>query len=130
MYTNQQSNSIQLENELEFLENHLLLKNSEAIYFQDPIAMKLGLNEAVFLNKLHQLLEESTLEKDGYKWVRRTYTAWQIQFAIWSQRTIERVIQKLEKQGYIITSATYNDSLLDNTKWYRIDYDKIEKEFL
>ncbi|MDM5332905.1 hypothetical protein QUF56_06655 [Ureibacillus composti] len=124
-----QSNSINLINTLEFLENNVLLKNSEASYLQDPIAMKLGVNEAVFLNKLHELLEESTLEKDGYKWLRRTYTAWQIQFAFWSFRTIEGVIQKLEKQGYIITSST-NDSLLDNTKWYRIDYEKIEKEFL
>lgn len=64
--------------------------------------------------------------QDGYTWVYNTNQQWLQQFPFWSLSTIQRIISKLEKEGLII-KGKYNRSKFNNTVWYRIDYEQLEK---
>jgi DnaD/phage-associated family protein len=89
------------------------------------LAKAIGLNEAIILQQLHYWLQESNNIRDGYKWVYNTYEDWQKQFPFWSKNTIIRAIKSLEKMGLVVV-GNYNKMKIDNTKWYRIDYEKME----
>jgi hypothetical protein len=89
------------------------------------LAKEVGLNEAIFLQQLHYWLQESQHLHDGHKWVYNTYEQWQEQFPFWSISTVRRIVAKLEKTGYIVSSQ-FNKLKIDHTKWYTIDYSKLE----
>lgn len=90
-----------------------------------------GLNEAIVLNQLHYWLQinekNGCNNHDGHFWVYSTYEAWQERdFDFWSVTTIKRLLLKLEKMGVVVV-ARYNKSSYNNTKWYTIDYEVLEK---
>ena len=89
------------------------------------LAKAIGLNEAIVLQQIHYWLQKSSNIEVGHKWIYNTYNAWQKQFPFWSIPTIRRTITSLEKQGVIVT-GNFNKAGFDNTKWYRIDYQKLE----
>ncbi|QTL48027.1 hypothetical protein [Priestia aryabhattai] len=103
----------------------LLLKDQPLIVLP-ALAVKVGVNGALFLQQLHYWLEKSVNVQDGYTWVYNTNQQWLQQFPFWSLSTIQRIISKLEKEGLII-KGKYNRSKFNNTVWYRIDYAKLEK---
>jgi len=103
----------------------LLLKDQPLIVLP-ALAVKVGVNGALFLQQLHYWLEKSVNVQDGYTWVYNTNQQWLQQFPFWSLSTIQRIISKLEKEGLII-KGKYNRSKFNNTVWYRIDYKKLEK---
>jgi len=103
-----------------------LLMKEEPVMIIPSLAVKIGLNEAVVLQQTHSWL---TISKDvirGKRWVYKTYLDWQKQLPFWSVSTIKRAIHKLESQGYLI-SGNWNKVILDHTKWYSIDYVKLEE---
>jgi hypothetical protein len=104
-----------------------LLLNDKPLIVLPSLAKKegIGLNGAIILQQLHYWLQESKNIRDGHKWIYNTYNDWVDQFPFWSVSTIKRTISNLEKKGYII-SANYNQLKIDNTKWYRINYPKLE----
>lgn len=89
------------------------------------LAKSIGLNEAIVLQQIHYWLRKSNNVKDGHKWIYNSMTNWQKQFSFWSLPTVKRVFRSLEKQGLIIT-ANYNKAGFDKTKWYRINYEKLQ----
>lgn len=101
-----------------------LLLDDKPLIVLPSLAGKIGLNESIILQQLHYWLTESKNVRDGEKWVYNTYKEWQQQFPFWSDKTIRRSITKLENDGLIIT-GNYNKMKIDNTKWYRIDYEKL-----
>ncbi|KZR58336.1 DnaD domain-containing protein [Pseudobacillus badius] len=102
-----------------------LLLDDKPLIVLPSLAVKVGLNESIVLQQLHYWLLESKNIKDDYKWVYNTYEDWRIQFPFWSVSTIRRIITKLEKQELIIV-GNYNKLKIDNTKWYRLNYDYLE----
>ena len=90
------------------------------------LATTIGLNESIFLQQLHYWLISSKHEKDGRKWVYNTLKQWGLQFPFWSERTIARITSSLTKQGLLLI-GNYNRRGGDQTKWYSIDYDAVEK---
>lgn len=102
-----------------------LLLNDKPLIILPSLAEKIGLNESIVLQQLHYWLNESNHFRDGYKWIYNTYSNWKEQFPFWSDKTIRRIITKLENEGLII-SGNYNKLGIDKTKWYRIDYKKLE----
>lgn len=102
-----------------------LLLDDQPLVIQPSLAKLIGLNEAIFLQQLHYWLQKSTHHYDGRAWVYNTYQSWQEQFPFWGVNTIRRIIEKLEQTGVILT-GNYNQSKIDKTKWYTIDYDKLE----
>ncbi|CAH0159709.1 hypothetical protein [Priestia megaterium] len=103
----------------------LLLKDQPLIVLP-ALAVKVGVNGALFLQQLHYWLEKSVNVQDGYTWVYNTNQQWLQQFPFWSLSTIQRIISKLEKEGLIV-KGKYNRSKFNNTVWYRIDYKKLEE---
>lgn len=89
------------------------------------LAKAIGLNEAIVLQQIHYWLRKSNNVKDGHKWIYNSMPNWQKQFNFWSLPTVKRVFRSLEKQGLIVT-ANYNKAGFDKTKWYRINYEKLQ----
>lgn len=102
-----------------------LIIDENPIIILPSLAIKIGFSEAAFVQQLHYWLQASNNERDGFKWVYNTYEDWQKQFPWWSISTIRRAITKLEKMDLIII-GNYNKLKIDNTKWYRINYELLE----
>jgi hypothetical protein len=94
--------------------------------FQSKLAMLIGLDNAIVLQKLHYLVVQATEAKrnyhDGHYWVYNSIPAWQKEFwPWWSERTIRRIFQSLKTEGIIIIGR-YNRLRIDQTTWYSINY--------
>lgn len=101
-----------------------LLINENPIMIIPSLALKIGINEAVMLQQVHDWLAKSKHQKEGRTWIDNTYKDWQEHIPFWSESTIKRAVKSLEQQGLLIT-ANWNQAKLDNTKWYSIDYEKL-----
>lgn len=89
------------------------------------LAKTIGLNEALVLQQIHFYLSSEKVHiYEDKKWVYNSYSKWQKQFPFWSVDTIKRIILKLEKEGYI-ESKNFNKMKMDRTKWYTINYEKL-----
>ena len=108
-----------------------LLINESPLQIIPSLALKVGLNEAILLQQLHFRALISSNIRDGHKWIYKTYAEWKNEeFPFWSVDTIKRTIRKLENSGYIVSTSSYNRMKMDKTKWYRIDYSKLQCETL
>lgn len=92
-----------------------------------PMTAKIiGLNEAIILQQVHYWLLTSKHKHDGFFWIYNTYIEWQKQFPFWSKNTVRRTIKSLEKKELLVV-GNYNKIKIDQTKWYRIDYSKLDQ---
>ena len=115
-------------------QNSKLLISEKPLLIMPKLAKLIGLNESIVLQQLHYWLsikgenpkkyKESI--KDGYMWVYNNFKTWNEQFPFWSERTIRRTMQKLVEKDLIIIS-NYNKAPYDNTNWYTIKYENLEK---
>lgn len=102
-----------------------LIKGEGPLLVFPSLACEVGLNEAILLGQIHYWLQRSKNYRDGYYWTYHSYTGLREQVPFMSVSTIKRSIQRLEHDGYLI-SANYNKAGFDKTKWYRIDYSRID----
>ena len=106
-----------------------LLFNEHPIVINRKLAKCLGLKEAVVFQQIHYWLEVDKRTKNNFKddkyWTYNSVKAWhENEFDFLSLRTVERTLQKLEKDG-LLESKTFNKMAGDKTKWYTINYDKL-----
>lgn len=112
--------------------SELFIDKSKTLIINTELAVILGdLNESIVLNQLNYWLEINKKANkhfiDGRFWVYNTYNDWKEEnFQYWSEKTIQRTFTRLENKGIVI-SSNYNKSGIDKTKWYTIDYDKLEE---
>lgn len=110
----------------------LFIDNKDVLIIHKSLANILGdLNEAVVLNQLNYWIERYKETnhnfKDGKYWVYNSYKQWAIDnFPFWSETTVKRTFTRLENKGIVI-SANYNKMSIDKTKWYSIDYKKLQE---
>ena len=106
-----------------------LLLDEPPLVIQPELAKSIGLNEAIVLQQIHYWLKQAEESKrnfyDGSHWVYNSIRAWRDQFPFWSVRTLRRIFDSLEAKQLLIT-GNYNKLPLDHTKWYRIDYARLE----
>lgn len=110
------------------------LTNKNTRVFNVDLAKAIGLNEAIVLQQIQYWIEikESDVSKykdsfhDGYCWVYNSYADWQKQLPFWCLRTIKTIFKSLENKGYVI-SGKFNKYGYDKTKWYRINYELLDK---
>ena len=102
-----------------------LLIDEQPIPLLPSLAIKVGINAALFLQQLHYRSLISKNIRDGHKWIYNTYEDWTKEFPFWSSHTIRRIIYDLENKGYVISTNQHNYMKIDKTKWYRIDYNKL-----
>jgi hypothetical protein len=106
-----------------------LLFNTHPLVIDPDLAKLIGLNESIILQQIHYWIELNRKAdknlRDGFTWTYNSYEDWQKQFPFWSMRTIQRTITGLETKGLLIT-GNFNRMGFDRTKWYRIDYERLE----
>ena len=102
-----------------------LLLNENPLVIMPTLAAHIGLNEAIILQQVHYWLLKSDKLEDGRKWTYNSYESWREQFPFWSVATIKRTISSLEKQELLI-SGNHNKAAFDKTKWYTLNYPKIQ----
>lgn len=78
------------------------------------------------LQQMHYWLLKSANEFTGVKWFYKTLEEWQTEFPFWSAMTIRRTLGSLEKQK-IIKIGNFNKKKFDKTKWYTIDYQRVNR---
>lgn len=59
------------------------------------LAVRIGLNEAIFIQELQNLLESSNQVHEGNHWVYKSYESWSAHFPFWSLSTLRRTIARL-----------------------------------
>lgn len=106
-----------------------LLFNEQPVVINRKLAKCLGLKEAVVFQQIHYWLELNKRTKNNFRenkyWTYNSIKAWhENEFDFLSLRTVERTLQKLEKDG-LLESKTFNKMAGDKTKWYTINYDKL-----
>jgi hypothetical protein len=104
-----------------------LLINEEPLQVLPSLAVAIGLNEAIILQQMHYWMRHSTHNFDGVTWIYNTYAQWRQQFPFWSADTIKRAIVHMEHLGIIRSTACFNKSPIDKTKWYTINYDRLNE---
>ncbi|WP_026576740.1 conserved phage C-terminal domain-containing protein [Bacillus sp. UNC438CL73TsuS30] len=102
-----------------------LLLNESPMIVLPSLAKKIGLNEAIILQQIHYWIQKSSHVIEGKTWIYNTYQQWNQQFSFWSLSTIKRTIRSLEDQGLLL-SENWDRSKMDQTKWYTIDYERLE----
>ena len=104
-----------------------LLINEYPLQVLPSLACEIGLNEAIILQQMHFWLNRKTAqEREGRYWVYNSYEGWREQLPFWGLNTIRRAIANLEKKGLLVT-GNFNKFKGDKTKWYSINYDKLQE---
>lgn len=100
-------------------------------YFNEQVAKKLGVYEAIVIQQIEYWIRANTKKKihccEGYYWTYNTIEEWALQFPFWSEKTTKRILKQLRDNGYLITENKYNKRKADKTLWYRINYDKLNE---
>lgn len=102
-----------------------LLINEPPLQVLPTLATKIGLNNAIVVQQVHYWLRISSNNRDGYTWVYKSIEEWADEFPFYSKRTIQRIIAELESKEILVV-GNFNKLKFDRTKWYRIDYEKLE----
>ena len=109
----------------------LLINKDKVVMTSVDLAIIIGdLEEAIVLNQVSYWLEKyreiSHNFKDKRYWVYNSYQKWHDDnFPFWSPKKIQRIFRSLEKKGLLL-SANYNSVGFDKTKWYSINYNKLQ----
>ena len=88
----------------------------------------LGINELLLLQKINYWINKCgrNIEELPGKWIYNTLKDWHEQFNFWSMSTLRRTIKSLEESG-ILLSKKVNAKRWKHTKWYSIDFNKLDK---
>lgn len=106
---------------------NLFLDKDRLLIVRTELAELIGLNEAIVLNQINYFCEKSNNVRDGHRWIYNSFENWQKEhFPFWSLITVKRIFKSLENKGIIVTGC-YNKMKVDKTKWYRIDYEKLQE---
>ena len=104
-----------------------LIIDEYPLLFQPSLAVKHGLNEAIFLQQLHYWIAYSNKQRDSRLWVVNKYQVWLDQFSFWSVDTLKRTVKSLTDKELIFNTDKYNDSAISNLRWLTINYDMFRK---
>lgn len=102
-----------------------MLVEEYPIFFLPSLAVRFGLNEAIFLQQLRYWINQSEKYRDDFVWIVKSREKWLSEFPFWSLSTFKRTIQNLTKLGVIENTDKYNESKMTKTRWFSINYDKV-----
>jgi DnaD/phage-associated family protein len=106
-------------------ESSKLLINEPPLQVLPSLAKILDVNKSIILQQIQYWIVTSPHIIEGKRWIYNSYKEWSAQFPWLSPRAVRWHIRDLERDGYLIASE-FNRDGRDNTKWYRINYDKLE----
>lgn len=107
-----------------------ILFDKSPLVVDTVLATQIGLNEAIVLQQVHYWIEVNKAKKtnyyDGYYWTYNSMKEWSKSFPFFAEKTLKRIFINLEEMG-IFKTGNYNKMRMDRTKWYTIDYIKLEE---
>jgi len=106
----------------------VLLINEPPLQALPSLACLVGINGAIILQQVHYWIQVSEHQIEGHTWIYNSYKSWAQQFKWLTPRAVQYQIIELEKSGYLVTRQ-FKYRAKTNTKWYRIDYDKLHAEY-
>lgn len=95
----------------------------------DDLAILIGVDQTMMLCQIDFWIQNHKDDehfRDGRYWIYESYDDWKKQFPYWGKTKIREIIRKLKEKGLIIT-GNYNKMSGDNTKWYAVNYDLLDK---
>lgn len=106
--------------------NNLLI-DEPPLQVLPSLVIELGnTDKAIIMQQMHYWLQRSNNVVDGHRWIYNSAHDWQKQFPWLTEKTIQRYLKSLVDDGWLI-SGNYNKAKFDRTKWYRIRYDRLDK---
>jgi len=102
------------------------LINEDPVFFLPSLAVGIGLNESILLQKIHGWLQCTPKEHIGRNWIYNSYKSWHEQLPFMSETTIKRTIKNLIDKKIILVE-NFNKNSFDKTLWYSIDYEKLNE---
>ncbi|RMC46552.1 hypothetical protein [Lactobacillus sp. ESL0230] len=103
-----------------------MINYGRKIVADEKIVNKLGMTEAIIIQLVDEETTKSTNTHDSKKWVCKSLKDWHKKISWVALSTLKRAFSELEKQGLLIT-GNFNKTKYDKTKWYRVDYEKIDE---
>ena len=104
-----------------------LLTNENPLITLPQLACVVGYEEATLLQQLHFRLQQQTTTQNGEVWYCQSLAKWHKQFPFWNEPKIKRIIRELEDLQVVHSTDKFNQFYVDRTKWYKIDYDKLQQ---
>lgn len=94
-----------------------------SLLFNAEVACVVGVNGAIMMQNIAFWVEKNRANEknfhDGKYWTYNSVTAFAKIFRFWTERQIRRILDNLERDGYIAT-GNYNKNVFDMTKWYTL----------
>jgi len=106
----------------------ILLINEPPLQTLPSLACLVGLNGAIILQQIQYWIQVSEHKIEGEVWIYNSYDKWAKQFKWLKPRAVQKHILALERGGFLI-SKQFRYKTRNNTKWYRIDYDRLDEEY-
>jgi hypothetical protein len=101
------------------------MKNQDSISrsFDLDVACNVGVEEAILLHNIsfwcsHNEMNRRNFYENRY-WTYNSAEAFSKQFPFWNAKKIDRMLDKLVQEGYIVIS-NFNSSKFDRTRWFSV----------
>ena len=106
-----------------------MLLNDPPEFFNPRLAVEIGLNESIVLQKIHYWIVNNERNginyHEGRYWTFNSIKKWRDDFfPWWSVDTVKRTFKILENKELLIV-GNFNKKGYDKTKWYTINYQKL-----
>ena len=106
-----------------------MLLNDPPEFFNPRLAVEIGLNESIVLQKIHYWIVNNERNginyHEGRYWSFNSIKKWRDDFfPWWSVDTVKRTFKSLENKELLIV-GNFNKKGYDKTKWYTINYQKL-----
>lgn len=111
---------------------HYLFEPKEECTVVSPVLAKaIGLNEAIILQKLNDLIQlnknDSRYLKEESIWTNQSVVALcEKYFPYMSLSTVKRAINRLKKLNLIKVKRYYSEEVKSGTNWYSLNYEVVE----
>lgn len=103
------------------------LNEPNAPRINPALAKEIGLNESLILLQIEYWISISDNERDGKWWTYQSVRDMQEKsFPFWSISTINRAVNKLIDEGYII-EGNFNKKKYDKTRWFALNFEKLNE---
>lgn len=88
------------------------------------LASEIGLDKSILLLQYEFWIATEGEERDGHLWTRKTVREIKQVFSFWSTSTINRIINKLTDDGYMVADAL-DDGDKKNGRWIRFGFERL-----
>src|SRR5699024_3214430 len=103
------------------------LNEPNAPRINPALAKEIGLNESLILLQIEFWISISNNEREGKRWTYQSVRDMQEKsFSFWSISTINRAVNKLIDEGYII-EGNFNKMKYDKTRWFALNFETLNE---